>query len=212
MNEVLRPFLCRFMLVFFDDIVVYSSAWAEHLQHLRLILDALQQHQLFMKRSKCVFGCSEVAYLSHVILGTGVAMDQQKVQAILDWPTLGSVRAVCSFLGLDGYYRRFIRDFGTITTPLTKLLRKGGFWWSLDAENTFRTLQHALTTTPVLQLPDFDKLIVVECDASGLGLGAVLHQGTRPVAFFSQPIAALHAKLVAYECELISLVQAVCHW
>jgi hypothetical protein len=165
-----------------------------------------------MKRSKCVFGCSEVAYLGHVISTAKVSMDQQKVQAILDWSTSSSVRAVCSFLSLVGYYHRFIRDFGAITMPLTKLLRKGGFRGCPEAEHAFHTLQHALTTTSVLQLPDFDQLFVVECDASGSGLSADLHQGTGPVTFFSRPIAACHAKLAAYEHELIDLVHAVRQW
>jgi hypothetical protein len=105
---------------------------------------------------------------------------------------------VRSFLGLAGYYRWFIRDFITITMPLTKLLRKGGIQWCLEAAQAFHALKRELTTAPVLQLPDFDKLFVVKCDVSGLGLGAVLHQGTGLVAFFSRPIAVRHAKLVAY--------------
>jgi hypothetical protein len=210
-NELLRPFLCGFILVFFNDILIYSSSWAEHLQHMCLILDTLQQHRLFMKRSKCEFGCSEVVCLSHVISGAGVAMDQQKFQAILGWPTPGFVRVVHSFLGLVGYYRWFIHDFGTITAPLTKILHKGIFQWCPDAENAFCALQHALTTMSVLQLPDFDKLFMVECDVSSSGLGVVLHQGTGPVTFFSRPIVVHHAKLTAYERELIGLVQAVRH-
>jgi hypothetical protein len=179
MNEVLRPFLCRFVLVFFDDIPIYSSSWAKHLQHLRLILDALKQHHMFMKCSKCVFVCSEVVYLGHVISATGVAMDQQKVQAILDSPTSSSIHVMHSFLGLTDYYCRFICDFDKITVPLTKLLCKGGFRWCPEAGHAFCTLQHSLTTALVLQLLNFDKLFMVECDASGSGLGAVLHHGLR---------------------------------
>ena len=101
-------------------------------------------------------------------------MDKQKVQAVLDWPVPKSARAVCGFLGLAGYYRRFIRDFGVIAAPLTALLKEG-FWWNDDAERAFRALQQALTTAPVLQLPDFTKRFYVDCDASGSGFGAVLH-------------------------------------
>jgi hypothetical protein len=122
------------------------------------------------------------------------------------------VRAVQGFLGLAGYYRRFIKDYDAIATPLTALLRKDSFRWSPEAEKAFRTLQRALTTAPVLQLPDFTKDFVVECDASGSGMGAVLHQGSGPVAFFSRQLAPQHTKLVAYERELIGLVQAVKHW
>jgi hypothetical protein len=139
-------------------------------------------------------------------------MEAQKIQAVLDWPLLRTVRAVQGFLGLAGYYRRFIKDYDAIATPLTALLRKDSFRWSPEAEKAFRTLQRALTTAPVLQLPDFTKDFVVECDASGSGMGAVLHQGSGPVAFFSRQLAPQHTKLVAYERELIGLVQAVKHW
>jgi hypothetical protein len=131
---------------------------------------------------------------------------------VLEWPMARSVRAVRTFLGLAGYYRRFIRDYGVIAGPLTRLLRKEGFKWSPEAESAFQALQLALTRAPVLQLPTFDRAFIVECDASGSGFGAVLHQGEGPVAFFSRQIAPRHAKLTAYERELIGLVQAVRHW
>jgi len=153
-----------------------------------------------------------VAYLGHVISERGVSVDEQKVEAVLSWPIPSSARAVCGFLGLAGYYRRFIRDYGAIAAPLTALLKKEGFHWNPDAERAFRTLQRALMEAPVLQLPDFDHDFIVECDASGSGFGAVLHQGGGPVAFFSKLIAPRHTRLAAYERELIGLVQAVRHW
>jgi hypothetical protein len=102
MNEVFGPFLRRFVLVFFNDILIYSSSWSEHLRHVRLVLAKLQEHHLFVKRSKCEFGARSVAYLGHVVSADDVTMDQQKVQAVVDWPVLRSVRALCSFLGLAG--------------------------------------------------------------------------------------------------------------
>jgi hypothetical protein len=212
MNDILLPFLRRFVLVFFDDILIYSSSWSEHIRHVRTVFRTLQDHQLFPKKSKCVFGRPSVAYLGHIISADGVAMDDQKVQAVLEWPRPKSVRAVRGFLGLAGYYRRFIRDFGVIAAPLTSLLRKEGFCWDDDAEHAFGALQRALTTAPVLQLPDFERPLIVECDASGSGFGAVLHQGAGPIAFFSRPITPCHAKLATYERELIGLVQSVRHW
>uniref|UniRef100_A0A0A9CM28 Integrase catalytic domain-containing protein n=1 Tax=Arundo donax TaxID=35708 RepID=A0A0A9CM28_ARUDO len=212
MNSVLQPYLRHFVLVFFDDILIYSSSWSEHLQHVRLVFQVLLDNELFLKKSKCSFGETSVSYLGHVISEKGVAMDEEKVKAVLSWPLPHSVRAVRGFLGLAGYYRRFIKDYGVIAAPLTKLLKKESFLWSQEAESAFCALQHALTSASVLQLPDFSLPFIVECDASGSGFGAVLHQGVGPVAFFSRPVAARHTKLAAYERELIGLVQAVKHW
>lgn len=176
------------------------------------MLSKLQDHQLFLKKSKCFFGARSVAYLGHIISASGVAMDEEKVKAMLAWPVPTTVRAVRAFLGLASHYRRLIRDNGAIAAPLTKLLRKEGFRWSPVAEVAFRSLRQALTTASVLQLPAFDTEFIVECDASGSGFGAVLHQGGDHITFFSRQIAARQAKPAAYEQELIGLVQIVHHW
>jgi hypothetical protein len=200
------------VLVFFDDILLYSTSWADHLRHLRVVLHTLRQHRLFVKRSKCSFGVDAIAYLGHVISAAGVAMDLAKVQAIHDWPQPRSARAVRGFLGLAGYYRKFVHNYGTIAAPLTTLLKKEGFGWSDEATAAFSALKRAVTTAPVLTLPDFTKPFVVECDASTYGFGAVLIQEAHPIAFFSQPVAPCHRSLAAYERELIRLVLAVRHW
>jgi hypothetical protein len=153
-----------------------------------------------------------MAYLGHVISAEGVAMDSDKVLAVVDWPAPRTVRAVRGFLGLAGYYRKFIKGFGTIAAPLTALLKKDGFLWTDQAATAFEALKVALTTAPVLRLPDFTAPFIVECDASGSGFGAVMHQGEGPIAYFSKPIAPRHVSLAAYERELIGLVQAVRHW
>ncbi|KAJ4778469.1 polyprotein [Rhynchospora pubera] len=212
MNDVLRPFLRQFVLVFFDDILIYSRSWAEHLKHVRTVLLQLRLHNLKLKRSKCTFGQTSVAYLGHVITHNGVSMDQAKVQAISDWPEPSSVRALRGFLGLAGYYRRFIQDYGILAAPLTKLLKKDTYSWSPEAATAFAALKKALSRSPVLQLPDFTLPFTVECDASASGFGAVLHQGSEPIAYFSRPVPAHMAKLAAYERELIGLVKAVRHW
>jgi len=139
-------------------------------------------------------------------------MDGEKVAAVASWPQPTSARGLRGFLGLAGYYRRFIKDFGNVAAPLTKLLRKDGFQWTDEAAGAFNALKEALSTAPVLHLPDFTTEFVVDCDASGTGFGAVLHQGAGPLAFFSKPFAARHLKVAAYERELIGLVQAVRHW
>ena len=212
MNDVLWPYLRRFVLVFFDDILIYSPSWAEHLQHVNIVLHALRVHHLHLKRSKCSFGASSVAYLGHVISEGSVAMDADKVAAVAAWPLPRSARGLRGFLGLAGYYRKFIQDFGIIAAPLTRLLRRDAFVWDDDASGAFEALKRALTTGPVLQMPDFTKPFVVDCDASDAGFGAVLHQGVGPLAYFSRPFAARHINLAAYERELIGLVQAVRHW
>lgn len=212
MNDILKPFIRRFVLVFFDDILIYSTSWAEHLQHIKMLFQTLREHNLHLKQSKCSFGEKAMAYLGHVVFAEGVAMDASKVEAVQAWPHPGSVRAVGGFLELTGYYRKFIAGYGVVVAPLTALLKRDGFSWTDDAERAFLALKTALTTAPLLQLPNFNKRFIVDCDTSGSGFGAVLHQGDGAVAFFRRPVAAHHAKLPAYECELIGLVKAVKHW
>lgn len=141
--------------------MIYSSSWSEHLQHVRIIFDALRAHDLFLKCSKCTFGAPLVAYLGHVI-DDGVAMDGDKVDAIASWLEPCSPRGVRGFLGLVGYYLKFIRDFGTISAPLTHLLHKEAFAWTPEAAEAFASLKRALSSGPVLQMPDFDQQSVVE--------------------------------------------------
>jgi hypothetical protein len=136
-------------------------------------------------------------------------MDPAKVQAIQEWSAPRSARAVRGFLGLAGYYRKLVHNYGAIAAPLTALLKEEGFSWGDVAAAAFTTLKAAVTSAPVLAMPDFAKLFTVECDASTLGFGAVLVQEGHPVAFFSRPVAPRHRSLAAYERELIGLVQVV---
>lgn len=175
MNEILKPFIRKFVLVFFDDILVFSSSWADHLQHVRAVFDVLRANHLALKRSKCSFGKETVAYLGHVIGADVVAMDKNKVAAVEAWPCPRTVKALRGFLGLTGYYRKFVKGYGAVAAPLTALLKKEAFSWTPEAEQAFGALKQALTTAPVLQLPDFTKRFYIDCDASGSGFGAVLH-------------------------------------
>jgi hypothetical protein len=138
-------------------------------------------------------------------------MDPEKVRVVTDWPQPRSARAIRGFLGLAGYYRKFIKNFGTIAAPLTALLKEG-FIWTNVASSAFEELKTAITTTPILAMPDFRQPFVVECDASTHGFGAVLIQDSHPVAFFSRPTAPRHLSLATYERELIGLVLAIRHW
>ena len=139
-------------------------------------MEILQTHQLFIRRDKCQFGQDTICYLGHVISRHGVAMDLEKISAMVKWPTPSSVKALRGFLRLTGYYRKFIQGYGSIAGPLTQLLIKDAFEWIDLAKNGFPTLKQAMTTCPVLALPYFNKPFVMECDASGAGIVAILMQ------------------------------------
>ncbi|XP_075107077.1 putative mitochondrial protein AtMg00860 [Nicotiana tabacum] len=174
MNEVFRNYLHQFTFVFFDDILVYSKTWKDHLSHMRIILELLQAHRLCFKKSKCSFGEKQVAYLGHIVSNTSVSADDNKIKAVVDWPQPQSTKILHGFLGLAGYYHKFIQNFGLIAAPLTSMLKRHSFKWNDDTLASFEALKKALIAAPILQLPNFDEEFVIECDASGDGIGAVL--------------------------------------
>jgi len=182
MNDVFHQQLRRYVLVFFDDILIYSRTRVDHINHLQMVFGLLRAHRLFLKKSKCAFGRKEVAYLGHVIHQQGVSVDQSKIAAIQEWPKPHNVRALRGFLGLAGYYRKFIKDYGIIAAPLTSMLRRNAFQWATESESAFTNLKRALSESPVLALPDFSVIFVVECDAPGTGIGAILQQNSHPIA------------------------------
>uniref|UniRef100_A0A2N9FZS8 Reverse transcriptase n=1 Tax=Fagus sylvatica TaxID=28930 RepID=A0A2N9FZS8_FAGSY len=189
MNDIFRPTLRQYVLVFFDDILVYSKTWGEHMHHLTHVFDQLLGNQLFVNKTKCLIGQQEVDYLGHIISPAGVSANPTKITSMTNWPTPRTTTALRGFLGLTGYYRKFVCNYGSIAAPLTKLLTKNGFKWSDSAEAAFHQLKTAMVQAPVLSLPDFNKLFVVEADASGYGLGAVLMQEHHPIAFYSKAIS-----------------------
>ena len=174
MNHILKPYLRKFVLVFFNDILIYSCTWAAHLQHVDLLLQLLRKHKLFVKMSKCSFGMVEVEYLGHILGHEGVKVDPKKIQAMQEWPQPKTLKSLRGFLGLTGYYRKFVCNYGHIAKPLTQLLKKNSFIWNEEAQQAFTALKNSMCSTPVLALPDFTKSFVIECDASGTGIGVVL--------------------------------------
>lgn len=212
MNEVFRDKLRKFVLVFFDDILVYSPDWTSHLRHLAAVLEVLQENILVANKKKCFFGQMSVEYLGHIISKEGVAMDPSKVRSVLEWPIPKSVKGVRGFLGLTGYYRKFIKDYGKVARPLTELTKKDNFRWGTNAQAAFETLKQKITTAPVLSLPDFHKEFVIESDASGQGLGAILIQEGKPIAYFSKALSERNLAKSAYEKELMAVALAIQHW
>jgi len=146
MNQVFKPYLRKFILVFFDDIFVYSKSQTQHLEHLKLTFEVLRQHTLFAKISKCSFEVPVVEYLGHVISRRGVATDLAKVTAMREWHVPTSVKQLRGFLGLTGHYRRFVRHYGQIIKPLTELLKKNAFQWDEKAQNAFEQLKEAMVS------------------------------------------------------------------
>jgi hypothetical protein len=189
MNKVFMEYLDKFVLVFIDDILLYSRNKEEHEEHLRLVLQKVRENQLYAKLSKCEFWLSEVLFLGHVITDGGVAMDPGKVRDVLKWEPPTTVSEIRSFLGLAGYYRRFIEAFSKIVKPLTLLLDKEKkFIWSEACQNRFDELRKRLTTAPVLVIPDIHKSFDIYCDASKLGLSCVLMQERHVIAYASRQL------------------------
>lgn len=213
MNHTLAPLLRKCALVFFDDILVYSASLEDHIHHLQRVLELLARDQWQVKLSKCSFAKQQVFYLGHVIDAQGVATDPLKIQAIAEWPKPNCIKDLRSFLGLAGYYRKFIRHFGVICQSLTTLLKKGSlFVWTNDHDLAFNTLKKALMSAPVLALLDFTTTFLVETDASALGVGAVLMQRGHPLAFLSKALGPKSRGLSTYEKEYLAVILAVQQW
>ncbi|XP_042497656.1 uncharacterized mitochondrial protein AtMg00860-like [Macadamia integrifolia] len=175
MNRVFHDMLDQYVIVFIDAILIYSKSKEDHANHLRSVLQRLREKQLDAKFSKCEFWSSQVNFLGHIVSARGIEVDPGKVKAVLDWESPKNVSEIRSFLGLAGYYRRFIENCAWISAPMTQLTRKGvKFEWTEESENSFQELKNRLVTAPVLTIPDGTLGMVVYSDASKQGKANVV--------------------------------------
>jgi hypothetical protein len=213
MNSVFMKELDKFIVVFNDDILIYYKNEKEHAKHLRIVLQRLRDHKLYDKFSKCEFWLNSVKFLGHTISKDGISVDPSKVQEVMDWKPPKSVHQIRSFLRLEGYYRRFIPDFSRIAKPMTELLKKGvKFMWSEACEKAFNTLRQHLTLALVLVQPDNSKPFEVFCDTSGTGLGCVLMQEGRVIAYASRALRPHEINYPTFDPELAAVVHALKIW
>ncbi|GJR96476.1 putative nucleotidyltransferase, ribonuclease H [Tanacetum coccineum] len=213
MNRVFHEFLDKFVIVFIDDILVFSKSKEEHEEHLRTVLQILRQEKLYAKFSKCEFWLSRVAFLGHIVSSEGITMDPAKVEAITKWPRPTSVTEVRSFLGLAGYYRRFVDGFSRLALPLTKLMRKGEkFVWNDEREKSFEELKQRLVSAPILTLPSGSGGFQIYSDASKKGLGCVLMQHGKVIAYASRQLKPYEVNYPTHDLELAAVVFALKIW
>jgi ribonuclease HI len=213
MNKVFMEYMDKFIVVFINDILVYSNTEGEHEEHLRMVLEKLKINQLYAKFSKCEFWLTQIAFLGHVIFAGGVSVDPVKVRDMLNWKPPTNVSEISDFLGLAGYYRRFIQDFSKLAKHMTRLLEKGEvFKWTHDCHVSFEELKKRLTTVPVLVLPDLSKKFDIYCDTSRQGLGCVLMQDGQVVLYASRQLRKHEENYPTHDFELVAVVHALKIW
>jgi hypothetical protein len=217
MNGIFQGELDDIIVVYLDDILVFSASVEKHIEHLRRVFTVLRQHKLYAHPDKCEFFKSRIDFLGHTISADGIAMNRDKVQAVQDWPVLTSVPQLQSFLGFTGYYRRFVPDYAKITAPLTDLLKKDTlFHWGPDQQVAFDTLKRAMATAPVLIMPDPGRMFTVVCDASKYALGGVLMQdqgkGLQPISYISRKFSSAEKNYPTHDQELLALIYALQQW
>lgn len=212
MNTTIQKYLRKFVIIFFDDILIYSKDLDSHVQHLTVVLNCLRENSFYAKMSKCQFGATTIEYLGHVISAQGVQPDTNKIEAMLSWSQPLNIKQLRGFLGLTGYYRKFVKGYAAIAAPLTDLLKQDAFSWNDKAQNAFVKLKNALTEVPVLALPDFNKYLSLETDASTYAIGTVLSQDNHSIAYFSRKLCPRLQKASTYLKELFAITAAVAKW
>ncbi|GJQ89777.1 reverse transcriptase domain-containing protein [Tanacetum coccineum] len=213
MNRVCKPYLDKFVIVFIDDILIYSKNKEEHEEHLKLILELLKKEELYAKFSKCEFWIPKVQFLGHVIDSKGIHVDPAKIESVKDWASPKSATEIRQFLGLAGYYRRFIEGFSKIAKPMTKLTQKNvKFDWGEKEEAAFQLIKQKLCSAPILALPKGSENFIVYCDASHKGLGAVLMQNEKVIAYASRQLKIHEKNYTTHDLELGAVVFALKIW
>ncbi|KAI0507969.1 hypothetical protein KFK09_014099 [Dendrobium nobile] len=212
MNHVLRPFIGKFVVVYFDDILIYSIHPFEHLLHVKKILQTLREQKLYINLKKCTFMTSSLTFLGYIVSAEGIKVDPVKIEAIKSWPVPKNISEVRGFHGLASFYRRFIKNFSSVIAPITDCLKKGIFRWTPEAEKTFQIIKMKMSQAPILSLPDFEKVFEVDCDASHVGIGAVLSQEGKSVAYFSEKLNDVRSRYSTYDLEFYAIVQALKFW
>ncbi|KAL0554786.1 hypothetical protein IC582_008714 [Cucumis melo] len=199
MNKVLHPFLNKFIIVYFDDILVFSKTYDQHLQHIDQLFQVLNHNELYVNLKKCIFCCNEIAFLGFIIRKDHVLMDEKKVETIKNWSTSTTVKQVQAFLGLASFYRKFIQNFSSIAAPITDCLKKGAFQWGPKQQHSFNLLKESLSSSPVLKLLDFSQAFEVAVDACGTGIGVVISQQGHSIAYFSEKLSKSRQSWSTYE-------------
>ncbi|GJY52818.1 reverse transcriptase domain-containing protein [Tanacetum coccineum] len=213
MNRVCKPYLDKFVIVFIDDILIYSHNEKEHEEHLKTILELLKKEELYAKFSKCEFWINTVKFLGHVIDSSGIHVDPAKIEAVKNWASPTTPSEIRQFLGLAGYYRRFIEGFSKIAKPMTELTQKNQkFDWGEEQEEAFQLLKQKLCAAPILALPEGSEDFVVYCDASIKGLGAVLMQRMKVIAYASRQLKIHEKNYTTHDLELGAVVFALKIW
>ena len=202
-----------FIIVYLDDILIFSKSLEEHKQHVKIVLDILRKEKLIAKHPKCSFYQTSLPFLGHILGADGLRVDPKKIQVVQEWPTPANVNHVQQFLGLANFFRDFVQGYSQLSAPLTDLTRKGHFFqWSQEHKDAFDGIKYALTHAPCLALPDFTKKFQIESDASGFGIGAVLMQERRPVAYFSRKLSSAETRYSTSDKELLAAFCAVIHY
>eukprot|EP00253_Pinus_taeda_P020918 PITA_20918 len=192
--------------------LLHFKSWKDHVEHVDRVLKLLEEKQLYAKSSKCFFGVQAVEYLGHIVSHEGVKVEPSKIKVIKEWKIPTSIKHLRGFLGLTGYYCKFVKNYGRIAAPLTTLLKKDAFSWTPEATRAFEHLKEAMFQAPVLATPNFTKTFIVECDASGNGNGAILMKDERPIAFQSRPIKGKYLHKAIYEKEILAILHALKKW